>query len=99
MIRAISWLRLWLEGVRDSHWHGTGTIVRKVHRESLEGDAIGTVGFNVAFGTTRVPESWVLVVLDGRGREIFTEVEQQVWEASSIGQTFTTGKPITRPPR
>jgi len=88
--RRVSWLRLWRESVRDAHWRGTGTVIRKVHRESLEGDALGTVGFNLAFGTTRVSESWLLVVVDPSGREIYREVEQGVWDAHSVGQTFST---------
>jgi hypothetical protein len=90
VFRPVAWFRLWLESVRDSYWRGTGTVVRKVHRESLEGDALGTVGFNFAFGTTRVPESWVLVVLDPGGREIYREVDQGVWDAHSVSQSYST---------
>jgi len=89
VFRPVTWFRLWFESVRDSHWRGTGTVVRKVHRESIEGDALGTVGFNLAFGTTRVAESWVLVVLDSGGREIYREVDQGVWDAHSVGQSYS----------
>ena len=90
MFRLSSWFRLWRESVRDAHWRGTGTVVRKVHRESLEGDALGTVGFNIAFGTTRVPESWVLVVRDPSGREIYREVDQGIWDDHNVGQSYST---------
>lgn len=85
------WLRLWLDSIRDSKWTGTGIVIRKAHRDSLQGDAIGVVGTQPAYGSTHVPERWVLVVSDSSGEELYIEVEQEIWDHYNAGDTYTEG--------
>jgi len=84
----LAWFRLWRDRIRDARWSGVGTVVRKVHRDPIKGDAFAFVGWNIAFGSTSVPERWVLVVNGSGGREIYVVVEQHIWDAYDIGDEF-----------
>ena len=77
----IDWLEMWFESRRDSKWAGSGTIIRKAHREALQGDALGFVGTQPTYGSSTVPERWVLVVDDSSGSEIYVEVQRDVWDS------------------
>lgn len=84
------WFTLWRDSVRDSNWSGTAVIVRKAHREDIVGDALGTVGTNPAFGSTTVPERWILVVHDDAvDDDIYLDVMREEWAAHEVGDTFT----------
>lgn len=83
------WIQMWLDGRRDARWAGSGTIIRKVHRDSLQGDTIGFVGTQPTYGSATVPERWVLVVSDTTGAEVYLEVQREIWDRVDVGETYS----------
>lgn len=85
------WFELWRDSVRDAHWAGTGTVVRKAHRDEIVGDELVAMGNQAVFGSTTVSERWVLVIHDDAEQDdIYLEVEPEVWQAHEVGDQFTT---------
>ena len=83
------WIKLCTDSIRDKLWRGSGVVKEKVFREALEGDAVGHIGTQPVFGSTTVPERWVLVIADQDGEDIYLEVEREEWLAYEVGDTYS----------